>query len=86
MTATELKIHPFADCLPKLSESENQELRDDIAKRGLREPILIKDGYIIDGRHRYHACCELGMSQPFESTKATIYLGKSRVEICFDAT
>jgi ParB-like chromosome segregation protein Spo0J len=58
---TTLKIHPSADWLPELEESEYQELRDDIAKRGLREPILVKRGFIVDGRHRYRASQELGV-------------------------
>ncbi len=54
-----LKIHLAADWLPELSPQEFEELRDDIQKRGLREPILVKDGHVIDGRHRLRACNEL---------------------------
>lgn len=59
--STTLKIHPSAEWLPKLPESEYEELREDIRKRGLREPLLVKHGWIVDGRHRYRACCELGI-------------------------
>ena len=58
---SELQIHPAADWLPELPATEFRELRDDIAKRGLREAILVKHGHIIDGRHRYRACRELGI-------------------------
>jgi hypothetical protein len=60
------KLHPAVTWLPELSESEYQELRDDIKARGLREPILIKSGYIIDGRHRLKACRELGIEPTFK--------------------
>jgi hypothetical protein len=55
----ELKTHPATNWLPQLPDAEYRELRDDIKKRGQREAILVKDGYIIDGRHRYRACQEL---------------------------
>jgi len=61
-----LKNHPSADWLPVLSDSEYRELRDDIQNRGLREPILVKSGHIIDGRHRLRACKELGIEPRFE--------------------
>jgi ParB-like chromosome segregation protein Spo0J len=57
---TTLQIHPAADWLPQLPESEYAELRDDIQKHGLLEAILVKNGFIIDGRHRYRACLDLG--------------------------
>jgi hypothetical protein len=54
-----LKVHPAANMLPLLSENEFQELKADIAARGLREPIEVKNDFIIDGRHRYRACRDL---------------------------
>jgi hypothetical protein len=61
-----LQIHPAAMWLPELNGSEFQELVDDIQKRGLREPILVKDGFIVDGRHRYKACEQLGIEPQTE--------------------
>lgn len=56
-----LQVHPVADWFPEMPEAEFAELKADIEKRGLREPILVKHGHILDGRHRYRACCELGI-------------------------
>jgi hypothetical protein len=62
----DLKIHPAADWLPTLPDAEYEELKADIQARGQREPILVKDGHIIDGRHRYRACNELGIEPQTE--------------------
>jgi ParB-like chromosome segregation protein Spo0J len=51
--------------LPELNGSEFQELKADIRSRGLREAILVKNGHIVDGRHRYKACVELGIEPTF---------------------
>jgi hypothetical protein len=67
----ELKFHPAADWLPSLNGTEFQELKADIASRGLREAILVKSGHIIDGRHRYRACRELGIEPRFEEYDGT---------------
>jgi hypothetical protein len=61
-----MTIHPAADFLPPLSEAEFAELKSDIQKRGLREPILKSGDILLDGRHRYRACCELGIEPTFQ--------------------
>jgi hypothetical protein len=69
MKMKSLKIHPAADWLPPLNGSEFQELKADIKARGLREPILVRHGRILDGRHRYKACIELGIEPTVEEYK-----------------
>jgi ParB-like chromosome segregation protein Spo0J len=59
---TKLKIHPLCAMVPKMSAEAFDELKADIEKRGLIEPIWIKGDEIVDGRHRYRACVELGIS------------------------
>ena len=59
---TELKPHPLAECFPMLSESDLQELVDDIKANGLRQNILMYQGKILDGRNRYSACQIAGVS------------------------
>ena len=65
----ELKAHWMADILPSMPEKEFKELKEDIAGLGQLEPILVFNNEIIDGRHRYRACQELGIEpwvQEFE--------------------
>lgn len=46
----------MAEIFPAMSESEFQQLVDDIRENGQREPIWIYQNKIIDGRNRYNAC------------------------------
>jgi len=49
--------HEYARLFPMLGKQELQELADDIAKNGLRNPIIIDDkDEILDGRNRLAAC------------------------------
>ena len=55
-----LKIHPLCNLFPRMNTAEFVALKDDIEKRrGLVEPIWVKDGFVIDGRHRLLACRQL---------------------------
>lgn len=59
--AESLLPHGAAGLVPAMSEDEYQALKADIAAHGQREPIVLHDGKILDGRHRYRACLELGL-------------------------
>jgi ParB/Sulfiredoxin domain len=59
-------VHPAADMLPDLPANEFEQLKADIEDRGLLEPILMKRGHVVDGRHRLRACAELGIPPRFE--------------------
>jgi ParB-like chromosome segregation protein Spo0J len=48
---------------PDLSPDEYQELKADIAARGVQIAIEYdEDGNVLDGRHRLKACAELGIT------------------------
>lgn len=59
-----LELHPLCGLVPAMSEGEFAALVDDIRANGLREPIWLYEGKIIDGRHRYRACLQLGIPCP----------------------
>jgi hypothetical protein len=55
---TKLTPHHLANLFPAMSEEEFKALKDDIQANGLRVPIVIYLGQILDGRHRYRAAME----------------------------
>lgn len=57
----DLPLHPACARLPAMTDEEYQLLKYDIRAHGLREPVCIYQEQILDGRHRYRACRELGI-------------------------
>ena len=50
--------------LPPLPTEEYEALKDDIARNGVRQPILItSSGVIVDGHERFRAVTELGIRE-----------------------
>jgi N6-adenosine-specific RNA methylase IME4 len=62
---TQLTAHPAAELFPMLDDARLAELAADIRENGLREPIQMLDGRIIDGRNRYRACQMAGVTPQF---------------------
>lgn len=56
-----LPIHPLAEIFPPMSEKALAELAEDIRQNGLRDPIVLLDGQVLDGRNRALACDRLGI-------------------------
>jgi hypothetical protein len=50
-----LQFHQLAEEIPLMAEAELRKLAIDIKENGLRDPIIIYEGRILDGRHRYLA-------------------------------
>ena len=61
-----LEAHPLADLFPLLQGSDLDALVDDIAANGLRQPIILYGGRVLDGRNRLRACREAGVEPRFE--------------------
>ncbi len=77
--STHHKLHPLCSIFPPMSEDEFERLRDDIAKHGQRQPILLFDGQILDGRHRHDACLLLKIEPKFETFHGTFDEAESLV-------
>jgi N6-adenosine-specific RNA methylase IME4 len=59
-------IHPAADLFPLLGEADLAQLADDIRASGLRMPIVLYRGAVLDGRNRLRACKLAGVAPRFE--------------------
>jgi len=53
------KSHPIANVFPMMSQRDYEELRCDIERNGLVNPIILYEGMILDGRNRAKACDDL---------------------------
>jgi hypothetical protein len=56
----EYSAHELANLLPMIDPSRFAELREDIRRNGILEPIKLFEGRILDGRNRYKAARECG--------------------------
>lgn len=52
----EIEFHPLANMFPLMEGIGFRELVEDIRIHGLREPIILYEGAILDGRNRWRAC------------------------------
>jgi ParB-like chromosome segregation protein Spo0J len=64
--------HEFCLALPEMPQDRFDELVEDIARNGLIRQIVIFEGKILDGRHRYRACIEAGVAPRFTPFRGTI--------------
>src|SRR5215470_10281264 len=56
----EYSAHELANLLPMIDPARFAELREDIRRNGILEPIKLFEGRILDGRNRYKAARECG--------------------------
>lgn len=55
--------HFLSAAFPPMSDEQFRALVDDIDLNGVRSPILLYEGKVIDGWHRYRACLELNVKK-----------------------
>jgi hypothetical protein len=56
-----LQLHPLCTLFPRIEGAEFEALKADIGAHGLRHPIVVHAGMILDGGNRYRACIEVGV-------------------------
>lgn len=59
------KIHPVAAIFPIMSGKPMDEFTADIKANGLRDPIVMSDGQVVDGRNRLIGCIRAGIKPTF---------------------
>jgi hypothetical protein len=59
------KPHPFAELFPLMSAAEQEALTADIKANGLRQPIVLYQKQILDGRNRAASCKEAGVDHVY---------------------
>ena len=67
--------HEYAELFPLMQPDAFVSLKADISKNGLLMPVVVLDGKILDGRNRFKACQEVGVSPAFETYQGNDPLG-----------
>jgi len=57
-----MEFHEYANIFPLFGGKELENLRADIEKNGLVEPVVTFEGKVLDGRNRETACSMLGIT------------------------
>lgn len=65
-------VHRLALIFPEIDGRDYELLHASIAANGLRRPIVLFEGAILDGRGRLRACGELGIKPRFERLPAGV--------------
>ena len=66
-------FHPLCLLAPKMTDEEFRQLVENIRDNGYDStyPVVLYDGLILDGRHRYLACKELNITPVYTEWKPT---------------
>jgi N6-adenosine-specific RNA methylase IME4 len=66
-----MELHPLCHLFPPMSQEQFAGLVENIRGSFQREPIVVFEGKILDGRHRYKACVEIGIEPKFSTFEGT---------------
>ena len=78
-----LEVHPYAAIVPRMLPRKYEDFKESLRLRGQHDPIIISredPSRILDGRHRFWASQELGISPAF----ALLEEGKDEIEFILD--
>lgn len=64
VAAPALEPHPYSNLFPRLDDDAYQEFAADVRASGVREPITLFEGKILDGLNRYRAAGDAGIECP----------------------
>jgi ParB-like chromosome segregation protein Spo0J len=81
----EYEFHPYANIFPLMEGEEFKALVDDIKANGLREPITVYEGKILDGRNRYRAVMDAGHQYRLKDQDFKPYTGTKPLEFVISA-
>ena len=56
-----MKQHPLSMVFPSMAEDELDSMAADIKANGQKEAVIVFDGMVLDGWHRYRACEKAGV-------------------------
>lgn len=59
-----MNVHKLAAVFPEMPPDQYEAFKQDVATRGVLNPIVVYQGEIIDGRHRWQAAHETGRECP----------------------
>lgn len=68
---TDYARHPLSAAWPDMVQDELEALVESIQMHGLRDAIVLFDGQVLDGWHRYQACLAAGMPPSFIEFEGT---------------
>jgi ParB-like chromosome segregation protein Spo0J len=81
----EYEFHPIANIFPLMEGEEFKVFVADIRANGLREPITVYEGKILDGRNRYRAVIAAGHQYRLKDQDFKPYTGTKPLEFVISA-
>jgi len=70
-TAMQYEFHPLANIFPLIEGQAYQDLLTDVMRHGIREPVWLYEGQILDGRNRYRAATAMQVECPTREYEGT---------------
>jgi hypothetical protein len=75
-----MQAHPLAEQYPEMDAVTFAAFKADIEANGCREPIILFEDKILDGRNRFRACGELGIKPVFKEFNGTVEDAEAAVD------